>query len=94
VTASVNETEIDDVHAGRLVDIAVDAFPDTPVTGIVEQVQDGAAGQFTVYPATNEDPTNPQKSDQYIPVKIRLTVTNGRPLVPGMNVTVHIHKDW
>jgi multidrug resistance efflux pump len=92
VTARVNETEIGDVHPGRLVDIKVDAFPDTPVSGIVAQIQDAAAGEFTIYPASNEDPTNPQKIDQYVPVRIALTVTNGLALVPGMNVTVHIHK--
>lgn len=92
-TARVNETEIEDVHPGKLVDIKVDAFPDTPVTGIVSQIQNGAAGQFTVYPASNEDPTNPQKIDQYIPVRIQLMSTHGLALVPGMNVTVHIHKD-
>lgn len=93
VTARVNETEIGDVHPGRLVDISVDAFPDTAVTGIVEEIQNGAAGEFTIYPASNEDPTNPQKIDQFIPVKIRLTVTDGLALIPGMNVTVHIHKE-
>lgn len=92
VTARVNETEIDDVHPGKPVDITVDAFPDTPITGIVAEIQNGAAGQFTVYPASNEDPTNPQKIDQYIPVKIKMTDANGVALVPGMNVTVHIHK--
>jgi multidrug resistance efflux pump len=93
VTARVNETEIGDVHPGRLVDISVDAFPDTAVTGIVAEIQNGAAGEFTIYPASNEDPTNPQKIDQFIPVKIQLTVTDGLALVPGMNVTVHIHKE-
>jgi hypothetical protein len=27
-----------------------------------------------------------------IPVKIAFTNTGGLPLVPGMNITVHIHK--
>lgn len=92
VTARVNESDIADVHPGKVVDIKVDAFPDTPVTGTVQQVQNSAAGEFTVYPATNEDPTNPQRVDQYLPVKILLTATHGLALVPGMNVTVHIHK--
>jgi multidrug resistance efflux pump len=35
---------------------------------------------------------NFQKVTQVIPVKIALTNTNGLSLVPGMNVTVHIHK--
>lgn len=92
VTARVNESEIGDVHPGKPVDIKVDAFPGTPLTGIVEQVQNSAAGEFTIYPASNEDPTNPQRVDQYLPVRILLTATHGLALVPGMNVTVHIHK--
>lgn len=62
VTARVNESEIGDVHPGKLVDIKVDAFPDSPVTGIVAQIQNGAAGEFTVYPSADEDPTNPSGS--------------------------------
>ena len=92
VTARINEADIADVRPGKLVDIKVDAFPGTPVTGIVQQVQNSAAGEFTVYPAINQDPTNPQRVDQYIPVKILLIDTRGLALAPGMNVTVHIQR--
>ncbi|HZS23280.1 MAG TPA: efflux RND transporter periplasmic adaptor subunit [Pseudonocardiaceae bacterium] len=92
ITARVNESDIGDVVPGMLVDVKVDAYPDTPVTGIVQQVQNSAAGEFTIYPASNQDPTNPQRVDQYIPVRIELTATHDLALAPGMNVTVHIHK--
>lgn len=94
VTARVKDTDIAGVRLGAPVDIHVDAFPHTPVTGVVTVVQNSAAGEFTIYPAPGTaDPSNLQKVDQYIPVTIALVNTGGVSLVPGMNVTVHIHKE-
>ena len=93
VTARVSEDDIAAVHPGQQVDVAVDAYPNTSVTGVVEEVQASAAGQFSIYPGPDTDPTNPQKVDQYVPVKIAFTNTGGVGLSPGMNVTVHIRKD-
>jgi multidrug resistance efflux pump len=92
VTARIKDTDIGDVQIGAPVDIRVDSFPNTQVTGIVEEIQDGTAGRFTIYPAPDTDPTNPQKIQQYVPVKIELVATNGIILSPGMNATVHIHR--
>jgi len=91
VTARVDETDVAAVHPGELVDIDVDAFSGTPVTGTVVEVQAGAAGQFSLFPEDNTT-GNFQKVTQVIPVKIALDDTRGLALVPGMNVTVHIHK--
>ena len=93
VTARVEDTDINAVHPGQLVDVSVDAFPNTPVTGIVDEVQSSTAGEFDIYPSPDQDPTNPQRIDQYVPVKVELAVTHGIPLAPGMNVTVHIHRN-
>jgi multidrug resistance efflux pump len=92
VTARVDETDVAAVHPGQLVDIDVDAFGGTPITGTVEDVQAGAAGEFSLFPQSNST-GNFQKVTQVIPVKIALTDTRGLALVPGMNVTVHIHKN-
>ena len=91
VTARVDETDIDDVQAGQAVDIEVDAFPDAKLTGSVREVQGGAAGEFSPFPRSNTA-GNYQKVTQVIPVKIALDDTQGLALVPGMNVTVKIHK--
>ena len=91
VTARVDETDIEGVHVGAPVDISVDAYSNIPVTGIVEEIQDAAAAEFSLFPESNSD-GNFQKVTQVIPVKIALTSTGGAPLAPGMNVTVHIHK--
>jgi len=93
VTARVDETDIAAVRIGQPVDISVDAYPNTPVLGTVTQIQAAAAGKFTIYPSPDSDPSNPQKIDQYIPVKIAITDNGGAQLLPGMNVTVKIHRD-
>jgi biotin carboxyl carrier protein len=93
VTARVDDYDLGDVHPGAPADITVAEFPDAAITGIVDVVQNSAAGNFTIYPpAGTADPSNPQRVDQYIPVKIEFTNTAGVRLVPGMNVSVHIHK--
>jgi multidrug resistance efflux pump len=90
-TARVDETDVQDVHPGAPVDITVDAYSSTPVTGVVQEIQGSAAGVFSLFPESNSS-GNFQKVTQVIPVKIAFTNTNGLALVPGMNITVHIHK--
>lgn len=93
VTARVEDYDIASVRPGALVDVRADAFPNAPVTGVVQVVQNSAAGNFNIYPPAGiADPSQPQRVDQYIPVKIELLSTGGARLVPGMDVTVHIHK--
>jgi len=91
VTARVDETAVGDVHLGAPVDISVDAYSGTPVTGVVTDIQGAAANQFSLFPESNST-GNFQKVTQVIAVRVSFTNTGGVPLVPGMNVTVHIHK--
>ncbi|HEX4252988.1 MAG TPA: efflux RND transporter periplasmic adaptor subunit [Pseudonocardia sp.] len=91
VTARVDETDVGDIHAGAQVDVDVDAFPGVPVTGIVTEIQGAAADQFSLFPESNST-GNFQKVTQVIAVRVAFTNTGGVQLVPGMNVTVHIHK--
>ncbi|HEY6424733.1 MAG TPA: efflux RND transporter periplasmic adaptor subunit [Pseudonocardiaceae bacterium] len=91
VTARVDENDIRAVHLGQQVDVTVDAFPNTPLTGHVREIQGAAAGQVSLFPETNTS-GNFQKVTQVIPVKVGLVDRRGLDLVPGMNVTVHIHK--
>jgi multidrug resistance efflux pump len=91
VTARVDETDIDDVRPGQVVDIEVDAFPGHEFRGTVREVQGGAAGVFSVFPESNTS-GNFQKVTQVIPVKINIENPDGLGIVPGMNVTVNIHK--
>ena len=91
VTARVDETDIKAVRVGQVVDIDVDAYPGTPITGRVREIQGGAAAVFSLFPQSNSG-GNFQKVTQVIPVKIGFDNLNNLDLVPGMNVTVHIHK--
>jgi multidrug resistance efflux pump len=92
ITARVNENDISGVHLGQLADISVDAYPGTPVLGTVTEIQAGTAGQFAAWPGADTDPSNPQKVDQYVPVKISITNSNGVQLLPGMSVVAHIER--
>ena len=91
VTARVDETEVDQVHTGAMVDISVDAFPNAGLTGHVLEIKGGAAGVFSMFPQSNST-GNFQKVTQVIPVKIGIDDLKSFPLAPGMNVTVKIHK--
>jgi multidrug resistance efflux pump len=93
ITARIEDTDISEVHQGAPVDVSVDAYPKTAVTGVVSTIQESAASNFTYLPPPGlADPSNPTRVDQYIPVRVALTSTGGAQLLPGMNVTVHIHK--
>jgi multidrug resistance efflux pump len=92
VTARVDERDVGDVRPGEQVDISADAFPDAHVVGRVDRIQAAAAGEFTIYPNPDTDPTNPQKTTQYIPVRIQIMNSDGVQLLPGMNVLARIRK--
>jgi multidrug resistance efflux pump len=96
VTARVDDTAIKPVRVGQPVDIDVDAYPHARITGHVRSIQAGAAADFSLFPQSNTQGTGTfQKVTQVIPVRISfddLNALNGLDLVPGMNVTVHIHK--
>jgi multidrug resistance efflux pump len=90
VTARVDETAVGDVRPGQTADISVDAYG-TPLTGTVQQVEGAAASVFSLLPQSNST-GNFQKVTQEVPVKILINNTKGLHLVPGMSVTVHIHR--
>jgi multidrug resistance efflux pump len=91
VTARVDETAVKPVRPGQLVDIYVDAYPHTRITGHVLEIQGGSANVFSLFPQNNTQ-GNFQKVTQVIPVKIGIENPQHLDLVPGMNVTVYIHK--
>lgn len=91
VTANIEETEVDSVHKGQEVDVYVDAFPDTTLTGKVEQVGLTTANTFSMLPSGNAT-ANYTKVKQVVPVKVSLDHSKSVNIVPGMNVTVRIHK--
>ncbi|MGC3992836.1 MAG: efflux RND transporter periplasmic adaptor subunit [Propionicimonas sp.] len=91
VTARVEETDISAVKVGQKVDISVDAFPGTPLTGHVVEIKTGAAAVFSLFGQSNTT-GNFQKVTQVIAVKVSIDDRQGLALVPGMNVTAKIEK--
>lgn len=91
VTARVEETAISEVKLGQRVEISVDAFSGTTLTGHVAEIKTGAAGVFSLFGQSNTT-GNFQKVTQVIPVKISIDDRQGLALVPGMNVTAKIAK--
>ncbi|MBV9315296.1 MAG: ABC transporter permease [Pseudonocardia sp.] len=91
VTARIDETDIGGVRPGQPVDITVDAYPGRTFTGLVWQVQNSTAELFS---ARRHDTSTgvTQKLIQRIPVKIAIVTAPDTRLIPGMNVTVKIHK--
>lgn len=93
ITARIDDTDMREVRQGALVDVSVDAYPDAAVSGIITSIKQSVASNFTYLPPPGSaDPSNPRRVDQYVPVHVALTATGGVRLVPGMNVTVRIHK--
>ena len=91
VLARVDETVADDVRVGPRVDIAVDAFPDAPLAGTVDDVRRSTAGATDPLP-TSSATAEFQKVTQVVPVRVAITDPRGLPLLPGMNVAVRIHR--
>lgn len=91
VTANIGETNINDVKTGQTVDVYVDAYPGTTLTGKVDSIGLATSGTFSMLPTSNAT-GNYTKVEQVIPVKISLDGYRGLRLMPGMNATVRIHK--
>ncbi len=92
VIAQVDETDIGDVRLGRRVDITVDAHPGITFTGDVREIQGGTVETFARLPGNNSS-GDFRKITQWIPVRIAITDRRNLILVPGMNLTVKIHKN-
>jgi len=89
ITARVDETDLSAVRVGEPVQISVDAYPETPLTGSVQEIRNGAAAVFSPFPQSNSG-GNFQKVTQVIPVKVTIDDAEGLALLPGMNVTANI----
>ena len=91
VTANIDETKINDVEVGQKVDIYVDAFKSAKLQGEVSEIGLSTASEFSLLPQSNTN-ANYTKVTQVIPVKITIDDAKGYKILPGMNVSVRIHK--
>jgi membrane fusion protein, multidrug efflux system len=97
VTANFKESQLNGIHPGDKVDIAVDAFPEMHLIGTVDSFQAGTGAYFSLFPAENAT-GNFVKTTQRVPVKICLQNISDEEkalLGPGMSVvpTVHLQKE-
>jgi membrane fusion protein, multidrug efflux system len=84
VTANFKETQLDLMHAGLPVDIAIDGYPDRTFKGHVDSIQSGSGTAFSLLPAENAT-GNYVKIVQRVPVKIVFDKPPDVLLGPGMS---------
>lgn len=90
VSANINETNLNNIQQGQAVDVYVDAFPGTTLSGKISKIGLTTAAQFSLLPQQNTT-ANFTKVTQVVPVIITLDGYKGLNLIPGMSVTVRIH---
>lgn len=90
VSANIEETKMNNLQIGQSVDVYLDAYPATVLTGTVVKIGLATASTFSLLPATNNT-GNYTKVAQVIPVDISLNGYKGLSIVPGMNVSIRIH---
>ena len=90
VSANINETYINNIEKGQAVDVYVDAYPGTTLSGKVSQIGLTTAAQFSLIPQQNTT-ANFTKVTQVIPITITLDGYKGLNLSPGMSLTARIH---
>jgi ABC-2 type transport system permease protein len=90
VTARVDQAAIGAVRVGQLAEVTVDAYAGQRLSGYVSEIQGGTAAAFQ--PLQANPTADSSDVTQVVPVKIAITDRRDLPLVPGMNVSVKIHK--
>lgn len=91
VEANYKESQLTNILPGQSVDIRLDVFPDTPLTGTVISVSPATGAQFSLLPPDNAT-GNFVKIVQRVPVKMSIqfpTELRGR-IVPGLSAEVAV----
>ena len=89
--ANFKETQLTNMAPGQAVEVTLDMYPDTPITGTVESVTHATGAQFSLLPPQNAT-GNFVKVVQRVPVKITLQLpTDLRGKVyPGLSANVTV----
>jgi multidrug resistance efflux pump len=90
ITANIDERYFTNVKQGQSVDVYIDAFPGTILSGRVDKIGQATAGSFSIMPTSNTT-ANYTKVAQVLPVTIVLDGYKGVALAPGMSATIRIH---
>ncbi|MGL4585210.1 MAG: HlyD family secretion protein [Flavobacterium sp.] len=93
IIANFKETQIRNIHVGNVVDVVVDAYPDTKFVGKVISIAPATGSSFSLLPPDNAT-GNFVKIVQRIPVRIEITspTESEELLKAGMNVNAFIAK--
>lgn len=90
IKAYVKETEVQYLALDSEVDIEIDAYPDSPLHGVVSNIGNAATSQFAMLPSPNPS-GNFVKVTQRIEVQIQFD-SEDLNLKPGMMVELKIKK--
>ncbi|WP_404810528.1 HlyD family secretion protein [Methylobacterium flocculans] len=91
VDANFKETQVERMHPGQRVHIAVDAYPDRDIVGEVESLSPASGSVFSLLPPDNAT-GNFTKIVQRLPVRVHVPAEVAREgiLRPGLSVTVRV----
>jgi membrane fusion protein, multidrug efflux system len=94
VTANFKESQLERMHPGLKVDIAIDAYPQLHLAGHIDSVQLGSGSRFTAFPPENAT-GNFVKIVQRVPVKIIIDtgMDPNLPLPLGLSATPTVRLD-
>jgi membrane fusion protein (multidrug efflux system) len=91
ILANFKETQIGDMRIGQVVKLAVDAWPDREIEGVIASLAPASGAEFSLLPAENAT-GNFTKIVQRVPVRIDVAPDN--PLAgllrPGLSVEVSV----
>ncbi|GJD74305.1 HlyD family secretion protein [Methylobacterium goesingense] len=91
IDANFKETQVERMHPGQRVHIAVDAYPDRDIIGEVESLSPASGSVFSLLPPDNAT-GNFTKIVQRLPVRVHVPADVAREgiLRPGLSVTVRV----
>ncbi len=90
IDANFKETELGGIHAGQLVDIHIDMYPEQHFLGAVESLSGGTGTAFSLLPPQNAT-GNWVKIAQRVPVRIKFAQMDAdHPLRIGATATVTV----
>lgn len=91
IDANFKETQVERMHPGQRVHIAVDAYPNRDIVGEVESLSPASGSVFSLLPPDNAT-GNFTKIVQRLPVRVRVPADVAREgvLRPGLSVTVRV----
>jgi multidrug resistance efflux pump len=90
IGVNVEETNLNKIRLGQLVDISIDAYPKRVFSGQITEINQTTQTYFSGASSFSTSGSY-TKVTQFIPIKVTIQNPDNLPLVFGMNATVKIH---